>query len=324
MDRVALQQSGIGSPLPLHHALPAWPMQRNLVDTALASFSELCQEGPFACTRHLLNLSLPSTFSLLSSYVLAAITMPLSRNVSWQNIRNSSRQQTPADSSSSNTDESPLQSSQEGLRNSDTSNTISGTSATSLQVPSATAVDASRSAQQASQPLAYLRVQVLKATNLIPKDRNGKADPYAVVSLPALAALSSKSNQNSDRYRKKTAAISKTLEPEWKNEVWDFPITAEWLGPDGFFEEDDSGNIGEDIETSPPPEDEVVGADDASEAMAALDLQPKDKESASAGQFGVPTISVAASDKPARPSSSRRHLSSTAIKVLSTSAKGGS
>ncbi|PWN29324.1 hypothetical protein BDZ90DRAFT_212390, partial [Jaminaea rosea] len=138
--------------------------------------------------------------------------------------------------------------------------------------------------------LALLRIQVLRASNLTPKDRNGKSDPFVTVSLPGLAALAAK---------QQTAVQHKTLDPEWKNESWDFEVTSDWFGTQGWQE-----SMGEEEDDDDEDDEREVGVEDAAlaEGAATIELDPE-----SAAQSRPP---------------SRRKLSATASKVLSTSAKG--
>lgn len=191
--------------------------------------------------------------------------------------------------------------------------------------------------QQPPQPrttLALLRVQVVRASNLTPKDRNGKADPFVSVTIPGLANLPGRpgsggktlDGQAQEAYRRQTAVIPKTLEPEWKDEVWDFEVTNEWFGPGGWQEaeaaieaEDDDEEA---LDTSTAKDDQNVAPQLATirldpEAAAQASSLPPD-QAANALVAGA-TLSVEAKDK--RPTS-RRMLSATASKVLSSSAKG--
>ncbi|EJD44517.1 hypothetical protein AURDEDRAFT_88100 [Auricularia subglabra TFB-10046 SS5] len=64
---------------------------------------------------------------------------------------------------------------------------------------------------QDEKPLAILRVQVLGCKNLAAADRNGKSDPYVVVTF--------------QRQRKKTPVMHKTLDPVYaKDATFDFPV----------------------------------------------------------------------------------------------------
>ncbi|CAO1627428.1 unnamed protein product [Parajaminaea phylloscopi] len=170
-------------------------------------------------------------------------------------------------------------------------------------------------------PLALLRLQIIRASNLSPKDRNGKADPFVCVSIPGLASLASKEASSSkgqdphELYRRQTVVVPKTLEPEWKDAVWDFEITNDWFGPGGWQDgEDDEGAAADesgDIEA--PAADNA----DAIAALSALSLGT-DSPSQSQPTIATPDTGSAPHTRP----SSRRMLSATASKVLSTSAKG--
>lgn len=86
------------------------------------------------------------------------------------------------------------------------------------------------SAPSSSQsPLCTLRVQILSAKNLAAKDRNGKSDPFVVVSLPGSAASSHQDAPPSTH----TTVKPKTLDPTWKPEeaTFDFAVYPDWFGP---------------------------------------------------------------------------------------------
>lgn len=170
-------------------------------------------------------------------------------------------------------------------------------------------------------------------------DRNGKADPFVSVSIPGLASLGAsrgQSQQNSDAFKRQTAVMPKTLSPEWKSEVWDFEITEEWFGSLGWQSDldteevdvlvDEPGDMADGDETMEGEQDEV---DNASAQVAALQIQqePKVNETMSARSIGSGAeVAGAAGDGASTPilsrPPSRRVLSSTASKVLATSAKG--
>ncbi|KAJ1026691.1 hypothetical protein NDA16_002289 [Ustilago loliicola] len=78
-------------------------------------------------------------------------------------------------------------------------------------------------------PLCSLRVQILSAKNLAPKDRNGKSDPFVVVSLPGSAA----SSHHAAAPPTHTTVKQKTLDPTWKPEeaTFDFAVLPDWFGP---------------------------------------------------------------------------------------------
>ncbi|KAJ8088230.1 phosphatidylserine decarboxylase [Marasmius tenuissimus] len=59
-------------------------------------------------------------------------------------------------------------------------------------------------------PIVMLRVQVLSCKDLLAKDRNGFSDPYVTVSLL--------------KTRHQTPAIKRTLQPVYKDAIFDFPI----------------------------------------------------------------------------------------------------
>lgn len=67
------------------------------------------------------------------------------------------------------------------------------------------------------QPLAILRVRVLRATSLSSRDRNGLSDPYLVLSLPPSP-------------NRQTPSVKKSLNPSWEGEkergqsTFDFPL----------------------------------------------------------------------------------------------------
>ncbi|EPQ28676.1 uncharacterized protein PFL1_03979 [Pseudozyma flocculosa PF-1] len=73
-----------------------------------------------------------------------------------------------------------------------------------------------------SQPMCRLRVQILSARGLAAKDRNGKSDPFVVVSLPGTAESSHQ-----------TAVKPKTLDPVWKDReaTFEYDVVPEWFGP---------------------------------------------------------------------------------------------
>ncbi|PWN47221.1 hypothetical protein IE53DRAFT_402784 [Violaceomyces palustris] len=74
--------------------------------------------------------------------------------------------------------------------------------------------------------ICQLRVQVISARNLTAKDRNGKSDPFVVVSLPGTAP-----SPNTGEYRRRTPVKQKTLDPVWKESeaTFDFEVPIEWL-----------------------------------------------------------------------------------------------
>ncbi|KAN0061720.1 phosphatidylserine decarboxylase [Thecaphora frezii] len=73
-----------------------------------------------------------------------------------------------------------------------------------------------------ARPLCRLRVQILSARSLTAKDRNGKSDPFVVVSLPGTAESSHR-----------TAVKSKTLDPVWKDKeaTFEYDMLPGWFGP---------------------------------------------------------------------------------------------
>jgi hypothetical protein len=66
-------------------------------------------------------------------------------------------------------------------------------------------------------PIAHLRVRVIRASALSPKDRNGLSDPYISLHLPPSVS-------------KQTPSVKKSLNPSWEGEkerdksVFDFPL----------------------------------------------------------------------------------------------------
>lgn len=70
---------------------------------------------------------------------------------------------------------------------------------------------------------------MLSARNLAAKDRNGKSDPFVIVSLPGSAAAS----HNAASPHTHTTVKPKTLDPVWKPEeaTFDFPVVPDWFGP---------------------------------------------------------------------------------------------
>ncbi|KAJ9478971.1 Phosphatidylserine decarboxylase proenzyme 2 [Pseudozyma hubeiensis] len=78
-------------------------------------------------------------------------------------------------------------------------------------------------------PLCTLRVQVLSAKNLAPKDRNGKSDPFVAISLPGSTAAS----HHAAAPPAHTAVKPKTLDPVWKSDeaTFEFPVVPDWFGP---------------------------------------------------------------------------------------------
>lgn len=220
-------------------------------------------------------------------------------------------------SSSSSSDEPPRgQTSGTHLTVPGSTSRVSTPVPSSNTTPSSTAASSSYSSVQtqinktanSNAPLAVLRVQVLRATDLSPKDRNGKADPFVTVSIPGLAVLArrngSQSNNLEQRLRKQTSVVSKNLNPEWKDEVFDFDITQDWLGPEGWQEDDGAGD---DLPSK-------LESTDIADAVSEVTESP-------AQHSGVATPATDASGPTSRPPS-RRKLSETASKVLHTSAKG--
>jgi hypothetical protein len=89
----------------------------------------------------------------------------------------------------------------------------------------------STAAASASAPAAILRVQLLRARGLAAMDRNGKSDPFVIVSIPGASAR----RGNSD-YRRRSAVRRQTCEPEWSGKdeaLFDFDIAPEWLAGAG-------------------------------------------------------------------------------------------
>ncbi|SPC62914.1 related to phosphatidylserine decarboxylase [Ustilago sp. UG-2017b] len=74
--------------------------------------------------------------------------------------------------------------------------------------------------------LCTLRVQILAAKDLAAKDRNGRSDPFVVVSLPGSASSSHHAAAH-------TTVKQKTLDPAWKPEeaTFDFAVLPDWFGP---------------------------------------------------------------------------------------------
>ncbi|TKY89338.1 hypothetical protein EX895_001869 [Sporisorium graminicola] len=87
----------------------------------------------------------------------------------------------------------------------------------------------STASSSSSTQLCTLRVQVLSARNLAAKDRNGKSDPFVVVSLPGSAASSHHAAANNTH----TTVKPKTLDPVWKPDeaTFEFPVVPDWFGP---------------------------------------------------------------------------------------------
>ncbi|CAO1630307.1 unnamed protein product [Sympodiomycopsis kandeliae] len=174
-----------------------------------------------------------------------------------------------------------------------------------------------------SKPLALLRIQVVKAADLAPKDRNGKADPFVTVSIPGLAVLARRNGLQGhnleQRFRKQTAVINKNLNPEWKNEIFDFEITEDWLGPDGWQEdlEESATQLEDPTSEDVPVEIPVAVQDTPAEALRSRTGSGMTVE----GQSGASTPLTETSAPPSRPQS-RRKISQTASKVLQTGAKG--
>ncbi len=81
--------------------------------------------------------------------------------------------------------------------------------------------------------LAKLRVQIISGHNLLGRDRNGKSDPYVVLSIPG-ANGSSSSGSRSASAKRQTPPVFRTVDPVWKAEeaTFDFDITSAWLGGD--------------------------------------------------------------------------------------------
>lgn len=84
-------------------------------------------------------------------------------------------------------------------------------------------------ASSSAPPLCTLRVQVLSARNLAAKDRNGKSDPFVLVSLPGSVASA---HHDADS-RSQTTVKPKTLDPTWTADeaTFNFPVLPEWFGP---------------------------------------------------------------------------------------------
>ncbi|SPO25759.1 related to phosphatidylserine decarboxylase [Ustilago trichophora] len=89
--------------------------------------------------------------------------------------------------------------------------------------------EGSSSSTTSSAALCTLRVQVLSAKNLAAKDRNGKSDPFVIVSLPGSAA----SSHHAAAPHSHTTVKPKTLDPVWKSDeaTFDFPVLPDWFGP---------------------------------------------------------------------------------------------
>lgn len=271
--------------------------------------------------------------------------MPLTRDLSWQNVKiaahvnrkDSTSKAAPSQEADADLDRSASAASNEDRQrqlqqHSGGSNNSSGSQ---LEVPGLAVTPASAAASTSTYvqstsssspepPLALLRVQVTRARNLVAKDRNGKSDPFVTVSIPGLAALASnKSNgnssnsSNSSKFRKQTSVAHKTLNPEWQNETWDFEITDEWFGPGGWQQQQQQGEDGMTAVAGPsgtatPTEDRIVVTEEVAEALNNLEVDP---------ETTIAAVATGSSLAPSRPSYSRK-LSSTASKVLSTSAKG--
>lgn len=86
-----------------------------------------------------------------------------------------------------------------------------------------------------------LRVQVLGASGLVSKDRNGKSDPFITINLPGapplssggdLTAPSTQRKKDKDFYRRTTPVQPKTLEPTWKESeaTFEWDVTPQWYG----------------------------------------------------------------------------------------------
>ena len=95
--------------------------------------------------------------------------------------------------------------------------------------PGLSASASSSSLSSASASLCTLRIQVLAAKNLAPKDRNGKSDPFVIVSLPGSAA----SSHHTTAPRAHTTVKLKTLDPVWEEDeaTFEFPVLPDWFGP---------------------------------------------------------------------------------------------
>ena len=87
--------------------------------------------------------------------------------------------------------------------------------------------------EQANAPLARLRVQIISGHKLLGRDRNGKSDPYVVLSIPGLTNNSMHNNTPSGK--RQTPAISRTVDPVWpaSEATFDFDITPAWFGEAG-------------------------------------------------------------------------------------------
>ncbi|PWZ02399.1 hypothetical protein BCV70DRAFT_156823 [Testicularia cyperi] len=92
------------------------------------------------------------------------------------------------------------------------------------------APSASAASHKSASALCTLRIQVLAARGLAAKDRNGKSDPFVVVSLPGSAVATVEHHED---HHRTTPVKPKTLEPTWKpNEAtFDFPVLPDWFGP---------------------------------------------------------------------------------------------
>lgn len=216
----------------------------------------------------------------------------------------------------------PASDSQASFASVQTASSSSSTSSLGATRPARTGLTAS----QQSQTLALLRIQIVRATNLMPKDRNGKADPFICVALPGLASLAAgnaatKGQDPQELYRRQTTVVPKTLDPEWKDAVWDFEVTNDWFGPAGWQEDadeeaDEVEGIHPEADAATAIADEVRHHDEALSNVVASALSVND---VAAAQTSTSASSTSASRR--RPTS-RRTLSATASKVLSTSAKG--
>lgn len=108
--------------------------------------------------------------------------------------------------------------------------------ASGAEAPTTEGTDALRTADESpsNQVIGKLRIQVLRAQNLVGKDRNGKSDPFVLLNLPGAPPPPSSSSSKRDKefYRRVTPVQSKTLDPIWRasEATFEWDITPQWYG----------------------------------------------------------------------------------------------